>query len=174
MAPEAVDAMAALLAEAGVAVTVLPATDLFLTGRDHDRLAPRGLAPAERLRRAGVVVTVATNNVLNPFTPYGDASLMRMANLYANVAQLARDEELAAAFDMVSCEGARLLGVPHGLEVGMQADIVLVDATDPAGAVREIAPAIAGWKNGLKTFVRAPAQLLRPIAGRRPIFRDQQ
>ena len=109
-------------------------------------------------------MTVATNNVLNPFTPYGDASLMRMANLYANVAQLARDEELAAAFDMVSCEGARLLGVPHGLEVGMQADIVLLDAVDPAGAVREIAPAIAGWKNGLKTFVRAPAQLLRPNA----------
>jgi cytosine deaminase len=154
--------MAALLAEAGIAVTVLPATDLFLVGREHDRLTPRGLAPAERLRRAGVVVTVATNNLLNPFTPYGDASLMRMANLYANVAQLARDEELAAAFDMVSAAGARLLGADHGLEVGSPADIVLVDAVDPASAVREIAPVLAGWKNGVKTFVRPQAELLRP------------
>lgn len=162
MAPEAVDETAALLAEAGVAVAVLPATELFLTGREHDRLVPRGLAPAERLRRAGVVVTVATNNVLNPFTPYGDASLMRMANLHANVAQLARDEELAAAFDMVSSAGARLLGAPHGLEVGATADIVLVDADDPASAVREVAPMLAGWKNGVKTFVRRPAELLRP------------
>lgn len=162
MAPQIVDELAASLAEAGIAVTVLPATDLFLTGRDHDRLQPRGLAPAERLRRAGVVVTVATNNVLNPFTPFGDASLVRMANLYANVAQLARDEELAAAFDMVSSCAAKLLGMSYGLQVGMPADIVLLDTDDPASAVREIAPALAGWKNGVKTFVRTPAELLRP------------
>ena len=28
-----------------------------------------------------------TNNVLNPFTPYGDCSLIRIANLYANIVQ---------------------------------------------------------------------------------------
>jgi cytosine/creatinine deaminase len=164
MSPKEVDETAALLAEAGVAVSVLPATDLFLLGRDRDRLVPRGLAPAERLRQAGVLVTVATNNVLNPFTPFGDASLIRMANLYANVAQLARDDELSAAFGMVSSEAARLMGMSYGLQIGMPADIVLLDAPDPASAVREIAPAVAGWKGGVKTFVRAPAHLLRPTA----------
>jgi cytosine deaminase len=162
MAPREVDETAALLAEAGVAVTALPATDLFLLGRDRDRLVPRGLAPAERLRQGGVLVTVATNNVLNPFTPFGDASLIRMANLYANVVQLARDDELSAAFGMVSSEAARLIGMSYGLQVGMPADIVLLDAPDRASAVREIAPAVAGWKGGVKTFVRAPAHLLRP------------
>ena len=34
------------LANAGVAVTVLPSTDLFLMGRGHERLVPRGVAPA--------------------------------------------------------------------------------------------------------------------------------
>ena len=34
------------LASAGVAVTVLPSTDLFLIGRDHDHDVPRGVAPA--------------------------------------------------------------------------------------------------------------------------------
>ena len=40
------------LADAGVAVTVLPATDLFLMGREHDHNVPRGVTRADRLRAA--------------------------------------------------------------------------------------------------------------------------
>lgn len=61
-------AVARRLAEAGVAVTVLPATDLFLMGRGHDHSIPRGVAPAHRLIGHGVTCSLATNNVLNPFT----------------------------------------------------------------------------------------------------------
>jgi cytosine/creatinine deaminase len=78
------------LADAGVAVTVLPATDLFLMARDSDYNVPRGVTRADRLAQHGVVCSLATNNVLNAFTPFGDASLLRIANLYANVAQLGR------------------------------------------------------------------------------------
>ena len=46
------------------------------------------LTPAHNCRRRHRL-RVATNNVLNPFTPFGDASLLRMANLYANVCQVA-------------------------------------------------------------------------------------
>ena len=74
----------------GVAVTVLPATDLFLMGRGARPHVPRGVAPAHRLLKHGVTCSLATNNVLNPFTPFGDCSLIRMANLYANIAQLGR------------------------------------------------------------------------------------
>ncbi len=109
MAPEAVAAIAARLAAAGIALTVLPATDLFLGGRGHDRLVPRGVAPAHRLAAAGIGTSIATNNVLNPFTPFGDASLIRMANLYATVAQLSRHADIAATFAMVSSSAARLM-----------------------------------------------------------------
>ncbi len=48
-------------------------------------------SPAEPLLAAGVKnCSIATNNVLNPFTPYGDGSLVRMANLYANVCHVSR------------------------------------------------------------------------------------
>src|SRR5262249_33884337 len=77
-------------ADVGVAVTVLPATDLFLMGRDRHVHVPRGVAPAHRLLGDGVTCSLATNNVLNPFTPFGDCSLIRMAHLYANVAQIGR------------------------------------------------------------------------------------
>src|SRR4029079_19555434 len=84
--PDRLKAAAARLAKAGVAVTVLPATDLYLMGRDATHNSPRGLTVAHRLVENGVLCSVATNNVLNPFTPFGDASLLRMAHLYATVA----------------------------------------------------------------------------------------
>ena len=39
----------------------------------------------ERIRYGGRVTIGRVTNVLNPFTPFGDCSLVRMANLYANV-----------------------------------------------------------------------------------------
>lgn len=159
MAPDAVEAVARRLASAGIAATVLPATDLFLTGRDHDRARPRGVAPAHVLAQAGVTTSIATNNVLNPFTPYGDASLLRMANLYANVAQSASDEEIALVFAMVTASAARLLGRDRNLAVGAPADVVVLDAPDAVAAVRTIAPTLAGWKRGRKSFVRPRAKL---------------
>lgn len=151
------------LADAGVALTVLPATDLFLTGRDADRLVPHGVAPAEIVRNSGALTSVASNNILNPFTPFGDASLGRMANLFANVAQLSRDEDMETAFAMVSTDAARIVGaVDYGIREGAPADIVLVDAPDGASAVREVAPVVAGWKRGVQTFSRPRAKLLRP------------
>lgn len=163
MAPEAVALVAEEMAEGGIALTVLPATDLFLTGRGADRLVPRGLAPANVLHAKGVVTSIASNNILNPFTPYGDASLNRMANLFANVTQLSRDADLRSTFAMVTSSAAQSIGASYGLLEGGVADIVLIDAPDPASAVREIAPVIAGWKRGVKTFSRPRPVLLRPM-----------
>ena len=159
MPPETVDAIARELAEAGVGVIALPATDLFLLGRDSTHLVPRGPAPLMRLKAAGAPVAVATNNILNPFTPYGDGNLMRIANLFANVAQLSRDADLGAAFAMVSADAARMIGRPYGIAVGAPADLVLFDAISPADAVRRVAPPLRGWKSGRLSFERPAARL---------------
>jgi cytosine/creatinine deaminase len=162
MEPNAVETMARRLAATGIAVTVLPATDLFLTGRDIRRLVPRGVAPAHLLRQFGVTATIATNNVLNPFTPFGDASLIRMANLYANVAQLARDDEMEAVFAMVSADAARLMAREYGLWIGAPADFVLLDAATSVAAVREVAAPIASWRSGRQVMERPAGRILHP------------
>ena len=155
--------IAAQLARAGVAVTVLPSTDLYLMGRTHDHAVPRGVVKAEGLRAAGVCCSISTNNVLNPFTPYGDGSLLRMANLYANVCHVARPDELAACLHMVTHESARLLRRNgYGIEVGNSADLVLLDATDPANAVRTLAQPLWGYKAGRRSFTRQAVELHRP------------
>jgi cytosine/creatinine deaminase len=160
--PDAFAASAKRLAEAGVAVTVLPSTDLYLMGRGHDHNVPRGVAAAHRLVASGVVCSIASNNVLNPFTPFGDCSLVRMANLYANVAQVGRPAELQTCFDMVTTLPARLMNLQnYGIAVGNPANLVVLDCKDRAGAVAELARPLFGMKNGQRTFECPPARLLR-------------
>ncbi|MGA7788483.1 MAG: amidohydrolase family protein [Xanthobacteraceae bacterium] len=154
------------LADAGVAVTVLPATDLFLMGRNHDHNVPRGVTPAHRLLEHGVVCSIASNNVLNPFTPFGDCSLVRMANFYANVAQIGRTSELASCFDMVTALPAKLMNLHgYGITIGGPADLVVLDCQDRSGAVAELARPLFGMKNGRRTFVCPPSRLLRAESG---------
>jgi cytosine deaminase len=149
------------LADAGVAVTVLPA-DLFLMGREHDHHVPRGVAPAHRLLAHGVICSLATNNVLNPFTPFGDCSLIRMANLYANTAQIGGSRGLRECFDMITTLPARLMNAAgYGVAVGHPADLVL-DSSDPAMAVAELAPPLLGYKRGRRSFTRTAATLHKP------------
>ena len=157
------DAIARSLANAGVAVTILPATDLYLMGRSHDHAIPRGVVKAEGLREAGVCCSISTNNVLNPFTPYGDGSLLRMANLYANVCHVARPAELAACLHMITTESARLMRkTDYGIAIGNPADLVLLDAPNPANAVATLAQPLWGMKAGHRTFTRPRAELHRP------------
>ncbi len=151
------------LADAGIAVTVLPATDLYLMGRDASHRTPRGLTPAHRLAELGVVTSVASNNILNPFTPFGDASLVRMANLYANIAQVGTAAGLEQVFRMISSDAARLLGAaPARIAVGEPADLVVFAAGSAPAVIAEIAPALAGWKNGRASFLRPAPRLFAP------------
>ena len=161
--PARFDAMAAMLADAGVSVTVLPSTDLFLMGRGFDHDVPRGVAPAHRLVGAGVNASLSTNNVLNPFTPYGDCSLVRMANLYANIAQLGQRRELALCHEMITRRAAQILGIADPrIAAGAPADCVVLDCADAVQAVAEVAPPVFVFKGGRMTASRAPAVLHRP------------
>jgi cytosine deaminase len=161
--PERLSDIGRALSSSGVAVTVLPATDLYLMGRGHAFNIPRGVAPAHRLLREGVVCSLATNNVLNPFTPFGDCSLIRIANLYAHTAQAGGAADLENCFEMVTRQPARLMNLAdYGVAVGHPADLVLLDAPGRAAAIAELAQPLLGLKRGRKSFSRPASLLHRP------------
>ena len=160
--PERMQAASSQLARAGVAVTVLPATDLYLMGREATHNAPRGLTLAHKLASDGVVCSVATNNVLNPFTPFGDASLLRMANFYANVAH-ASVSDFDTCLDLVTEQPARLMNLgDYGIRVGNPADLIVLDIKDSRFAIAELPDVVMGFKSGRQTFVRPRPALFRP------------
>lgn len=160
--PERLKAATAQLARAGVAVTVLPATDLYLMGREATHNAPRGLTLAHKLVADGILCSVATNNVLNPFTPFGDASLLRMANFYANVAH-ASVADFDTCLDLVTELPAKLMNLTdYGIKVGNPADLVVLDTLDSRFAIAELPDILMGFKNGRQSFERQRPTLFDP------------
>lgn len=155
--------LAKRIAGAGVAVTVLPATDLFMQGRDQECNVRRGLADVNLLCDHGVNCSISSNNILNPFTPMGDGSLIRMANLQANVCQISKPHHFRDCFAMLTDRSARLMNLKdYGLALGNPADIVIVDAESPEQAIAEIRAPLAAFKRGVRTVTRPRAQLHKP------------
>lgn len=163
LAKEALTVLGLHLAEVGVQVTCLPSTDLFLMGREMFHNKPRGVAPLEHLHACGVTCSVSTNNVGNPFTPYGDVSLVRQANLFANVSQMGTVAQLLQCLAWVSSESARLLRLSdYGLLPGCRADFIVFDVESAAAVIAEISAPVMGFKAGRQTFRRPAGELLKP------------
>ena len=123
----------------------------------------RGLADVNALVEQGANASIATNNVLNPFTPYGDCSLVRIVNMYANVVQRGTEQDLAECFALASERPARILRTgDYGIKVGNPADLVVWDAGSASEVIATIAQPLMGFKRGRRTFTREMPVLHRP------------
>jgi cytosine/creatinine deaminase len=161
--PDAFERAARRMADAGVALTVLPSTDLYLMGRHMDHSVMRGVTAAHKLVHSGVNCSLSTNNVLNPFTPFGDCSLIRMANIYANICQVGARSDVRECFNMITERSAKLMRLKrYGVEVGNAADLLVFDCQDPETAVAELVAPMYGFKRGRQTFTRTPVEIHRP------------
>ncbi len=165
VSPDRLAASARRMADVGVALTVLPSTDLFLMGRDRAHAHTRGVARAHELLELGMNCSLSTNNVLNPFTPFGDCSLIRMANLNANICHISGIEQTTECFNMITSRSARLMNIgDYGIEVGKSADLAVIDAGSTAEAVAELSPVLMAFKRGRQTMTREPARMHKPEA----------
>jgi len=153
------------LGASGVSLAVLPATDLFNAGRHMEHTVMRGVADANLLIEHGANCTLATNNVLNAFTPFGDCSLTRVANLYANVVQRYGPKDLGVCFEMITDRAAKLMRLDdYGIAVGRAADLVVWNETSGADIVAKCALPVAGFKRGRRIFTRELPVLDRPVS----------
>ncbi len=134
--PDVLLPLAELLARADVSVVTLPATDLYLGGRSDSHNARRALAPVQVLRRAGVNVAYASNNVHNAFTPFGNADPLENGLLLVVAGHLAARSDVEAVFEIATTNAARAIGLTeYGVSVGNRANLVLLDATSPWDAL---------------------------------------
>ncbi len=151
------------LAQSGVSLAVLPATDLFNTGRHMEHSVMRGVTDGNTLIENGANSTLSTNNVLNPFTPYGDCSLTRIANLYANIVQREGPKDLGVCFEMITDRAAKLMRLAdYGIAVGKAADLVVWGEARTSDVIAKCALPLAGFKRGRRLFSRELPALQRP------------
>ena len=117
------------LREAGVGIVTLPAANLFLQGREADRLPPRGLTRVKELLAAGVPVATASDNIQDPFVPIGSGDLLEMARWTVVAAHFGLGD-LRTVFEMVSSMPAQMigLGADWGIRKGARADLLIARA----------------------------------------------
>jgi cytosine deaminase len=140
LTPEELKPIMELLREADISIVTLPATDLYLSGRKDDKNQRRGLTPVKALYNAGINVAYSSNNVRNAFTPFGKADMLVIGNMLAHVIQFGTPEHQAAVLDMGTKNAARAIGMKgdHGIAVGKQADLVILDTYLVADALLDI------------------------------------
>jgi cytosine deaminase len=152
--------------DAGIHVVSLPATELHVKARTDARRVWRGVTRIGELRDAGVNVSISTNNVVNPFTPYGHPDLLRQALVTAMAAHLGNLDQLAWLPELITTNPARALGLAHyGLAPGCRADLVVLDARDAAQAITEQAEKLYVLKAG-RIVARTTRTTEQPSVGR--------
>lgn len=147
--PEQLKPIAEGMAKAGISVFSLPATDLHMGGRKDTHNVRRGLTPIRALRAAGVNVCLASNNIRNAFTPYGNGDLFQIGMLGIAGGHLGGADDLPHVLDMITSYPARALGYDdYGIAVGRPADLVLVDSRKVGDVIIDLATKLLVMKRG--------------------------
>lgn len=136
LTPQEVAAIAPLIRDAGISILALPATDLYMMARRDTHNVRRGIAPVHRLAELGVSVGLATNNVLNLFTPFGDGDILKICGLLAQVLHLGTASNHLFCLELGTRRAAQTIGIPdYGVAVGNVADLVLLKANSVTEAI---------------------------------------
>lgn len=135
MPPEEADVILEKMSLAGVHAVTLPAANLYLQGRGDTGPVRRGVTRVRELRKAGIRVAAASDNIQDPFHPFGRGDLLQIALLTGYAAHYGSPDDMNALLEMVTIEPAAMYGCEaYGIHPGYPADFVIVDA----GSTEEI------------------------------------
>jgi cytosine deaminase len=138
------------VAAAELTIVTLPSVNLVLQGRHDNSRTRRGLTRVKELLAAGVNVAAGSDNVQDPFNPFGNYDLMWIANLVAHAAHLTSDDERGKVFDSITHNPAHAFGKEHyGIKVGAPADLVVLDHPSLDSALAHMPARYAILKNGV-------------------------
>lgn len=133
-------------AAAGVALTIQPTANLYLQDMEFGRMPRlRGLAPAQELRAAGVPVMLGSDNVADPFIPFGAFDPLETLRLAWIAGQMAPGDWVEA----ITTTPARALGtLPARIAPGERADFLLIEGASLEAALRAPGPRRTVFRSG--------------------------
>lgn len=105
--------------------------------------------PVALLRAEGVNVFAGNDNIRDSWWPYGDGDMLGRAMMIGYRSGFYTDEDLAAAFDIVTAAGAKALGLEgYGIALGAKADFVTLAAEHVPEAVVAVPKGRRVFKEG--------------------------
>ncbi|MCC1480457.1 amidohydrolase family protein [Roseibaca sp. Y0-43] len=126
-----------LMAEAEMAAIPNPLINMMLQGRHDTYPKRRGLTRIPEMLAAGIPVALGQDCVLDPWYSMGSGDLLDVAHMAVHATQMGSVADKAKLFDAVTTVPAQVMGLDgYGLAPGCHADMVLLQARDPAEAIR--------------------------------------
>ena len=151
-----VSKLISLIAEAGLHAVPNPLINIMLQGRHDTYPKRRGQTRVPELRDAGVNIGFGSDCVMDPWYSLGRADMLDVAMMGLHVGQLSSRADMAWCFEAVTVNSARVMGLEnYGLDVGCDANFVLLQADDPIEAIRLRAHRLATVRGG-KVIAQAP------------------
>ena len=148
-----------LMVEARMHVIPNPLINIMLQGRHDGYPKRRGMTRVRELMAAGLNVAFGHDCVMDPWYAMGSGDMLEVGHMAIHVAQMGSLEDKAAIFDALTVNSARAMGLQgYGLAKGMNADLVVLQARDPAEALRLKAIKLLVIRRG-KVIARTPARV---------------
>jgi cytosine deaminase len=120
-----------------VAAIANPLINITLQGRHDSYPKRRGMTRVPELMASGIDVAFGHDCVMDPWYGLGSGDMLEVAHMGLHVAQMTGQAGMRQCFSAITETPARILGLEgYGLEVGCNADLVLLDAADPVEAIR--------------------------------------
>ncbi|MED1563373.1 hypothetical protein AJ85_10840 [Alkalihalobacillus alcalophilus ATCC 27647 = CGMCC 1.3604] len=131
-----------------MAVT-LPAANMYLQGREDQGLIRRGITRINEIRAAGIPLATASDNVCDPFHPFGRADLLQIAQLTGYAAHMGGRSDLIELLKMVTLTPKKIIGEKEsGINSGDRASFVLFDSFSVEQLFAELTETRAVYHNG--------------------------
>ncbi|MBT5781279.1 MAG: amidohydrolase family protein [Rhodospirillaceae bacterium] len=126
-----------LMIEADIQVIANPTANMLLMGRHDTYPKRRGMTRVKELMAAGLNVSFGQDSVMDPWGSLNTGDVLDAAHMAVHAGHLSGRDEIIACFRAVTETPARAMGLEgYGLEIGCNADLVVLQAADPVEAVR--------------------------------------
>jgi cytosine deaminase len=126
-----------LMVEADIQVIANPTANMMLMGRHDTYPKRRGMTRVKELMAAGLNVSFGQDSVMDPWGSLNTGDVLDAAHMAVHAGHLSGRAEMLACFEAVTKNPARALGLEgYGLDVGCNADLVVLQASDAVEAIR--------------------------------------
>ena len=152
-----VSKLMSLMAEANLNVVANPLINITLQGRQDSYPKRRGMTRVKELTQRGINVAYGHDCIMDPWYSLGTYDMLDVAHMGLHVAQMTGVSEMQASFKSVTENGAKTMNLEgYGLEVGCNADLVVLQAKDTVEALRLRSNRLMVMRRGKVVATSAP------------------
>ena len=156
-----------LMVEADIQVIANPTANMLLMGRNDSYPKRRGMTRVKELMAAGLNVSFGQDSVMDPWGSLNTGDVLDAAYMAVHAGHLSGRDEIIACFRAVTENPARTMGLEgYGLAVGCNADLVVLQASDPVEAIRLRPVRLFVIRRGNIIAESAPEQANLTLSGR--------